>query len=1017
MEKCTEKVALEGEILRLSPDPVKARNGAYTFTGIELAGNLSGYRSFIVFPDYCGQDFFEFPRLCWLGARISAHNLDVNNYLEDGSRIYSVNPDSEIFLEPLRPISVVEAVESFNCLRSIDLRYRCRNGEPFWMAKGKAIHSLFDHLVCNPHHRGKDDFNRKFSSVIGEFIQILPGSSANVNYHDLRNELTRHHQNMVSWMSGVFGPDYDADTELDKLSVRYGLKGRADAVIYSGLRTTVVEIKSGKFSSADHLLQLYAYNMMIRDDDHEKEIDSYVVYSSTGLSTRVYGFSRTRKRSILQGRNRSIALRRYYAFGDNLCAPMLVDACSGDSKCYSRSNCEAFYDSTIMLEKVLSLLERHYYDTWFRLICIDEWEQESEFAHVLDKSTLTQRVLDGVTIPIEKLQIDRIFEVSSNVHDSSIDPKWSQVRSTSQGRQIDNTLVWGRTSIKVESANGFGDLGPGDDVIIHRGDACSKDAIRARVATVGDGTLGLFTKIDCSRSSSWTTNQNRSHEACYIDRMPFLRAREMSRKTILNFLTDARREIVEKVVNNFFEFHSRISGIDSETKPENNELYQGSGLRTAHSVSGAACGGDLAYDDEPVGHGMLNEKQKAAIIKSLATPVYHLVHGPPGTGKTQVLSRLITQFIKNGKRVLVTCPTNIALDRVLMALMKMSFHRFIRVGNEHTCSQEFLTMVKSEGVSSPNLGQIASRIHDFDKFRKIVNDIELIGATAYQCAFNPIFLKQRFDVVVIDEAGQLDEPAAMAPLSLAERFILCGDHLQLPPVVRSSRINSGRKPNGLEISLFERLFLTSAPENISSLCVQYRMNSEVQDIPSRLFYEGKLVASPDVAHRRLTVSGEIKGPEYLKEIIDPDTPVIFVDVHGGVDTGKARPEEAEIACEIVLALVRSGVPSREIGVITPYRAQQSMIRQKLTHVKGRSEISVDTVDSFQGGEREVIIISLARSDAVTSFLADPKRLNVSLSRARSKLVLLGRASVLEEHPLFNSIFDGVRKLVVQKLAT
>ncbi len=1016
MEKCTQHVSLEGEVSRVSSDPVKARNGAYTFTGIELAGDLCGYRSFIIFPDYCGHDFFEFPKLCWLGAKISAHNLDVNNCLEDGSRIYSVNPDSDIVLEPLRPVSVLEAVESFNCLRSIDLRYRCRNGEPFWMAKGKAIHLLFDHLACNPHHTGKEAFDRTFPSVIGDFIQILPGSSARVNYNDLKNELRRHHKNMASWMSGAFGRSYVADTELDKLSVRYGLKGRADAVIYTNSRTTVVEIKSGKFTSADHLLQLYAYNMMI-GDDHEKEIDSYVVYSSTGLSTRLDGSSRPHKRSILQGRNRSIALKRHYAFGDNLCASMFVDTCSGDWKCFSRPNCEAFYGSTVMLETVLTPRERLYYDTWFRLICIDEWEQESEFAQVLDRSTLTQRLSDGVTIPVEKIQIDRSFDISPEDHDASSGPKWNQTRSTGPERQINRTMVCGRTSIKVLASNGLGDLTLGDDVIIHKGDACSKDAIRARVTSVSDGALGLFTKIDCSRLSPWRTHQNGHSEPCYIDRIPFLRAREMSRKTILNFLTDARRDIVDKVVTNFFEFHSQASSTDSGAKPENNQVHRVSEFRTAHSLSGTECSSHLAHDDWPVGHGSLNEKQKTAVIKSLAAPVHHLVHGPPGTGKTQVLSRLITEFIKIGKRVLVTCPTNIAVDRVLIALMKMGFHQFVRVGNEQSCSQEFLSMVKSTGLSSPQLGQIASQTHDFEKFRKMVDEMELIGATAYQCAFNPIFLKQRFDVVVIDEAGQLDEPAALAPLSLADKFILCGDHLQLPPVVRSSRINPAKTPDGLGLSLFERLFLTSDPENISSLCVQYRMNSEVQDIPSRLFYEGKLVASPEVARRRLMVSGEIQEPYYLREIIDPETPVIFVDVQGEVDTGKTRPEEAEIACEIVRALVQSRVPPGEIGVITPYRAQQSMIRQKLTHVKGRAEISVDTVDSFQGGEREVIIISLARSDSVTSFLADPKRLNVSLSRARSKLILLGRASVLEAHPLFSSIFDGIKKLVVEKQVT
>jgi DNA replication ATP-dependent helicase Dna2 len=137
-----------------------------------------------------------------------------------------------------------------------------------------------------------------------------------------------------------------------------------------------------------------------------------------------------------------------------------------------------------------------------------------------------------------------------------------------------------------------------------------------------------------------------------------------------------------------------------------------------------------------------------------------------------------------------------------------------------------------------------------------------------------------------------------------------------------------------------------------------------------------------------------------------------VDVQG--TTGStARPEEAEAACKIVESLVASGVPSHEIGIITPYRAQQTLIRKRLVRTgNGFPRLTVDTVDRFQGGEREVIILSLCRSDEVTSFLADRKRLNVSLSRARSKLILLGHGPVLEGHPLFASILDGLERITM-----
>jgi len=186
------------------------------------------------------------------------------------------------------------------------------------------------------------------------------------------------------------------------------------------------------------------------------------------------------------------------------------------------------------------------------------------------------------------------------------------------------------------------------------------------------------------------------------------------------------------------------------------------------------------------------------------------------------------------------------------------------------------------------------------------------------------------------------------------------------------------------------------------------MNTEVQEIPSRIFYDAKLFPSPEAANRRLSLVPGGLGDRRVDRIIDPERPVVFVNVEGGDDGGKARAEEAEAAGEIVRGLLACGVPAHEIGIITPYRAQQSLIRSSLDSLgEAAASLSVDTVDRFQGGEREVILLSLVRSDCVTSFLADRKRLNVSLSRARSKLILLGHGKALAEHELFASILANL----------
>jgi DNA replication ATP-dependent helicase Dna2 len=410
----------------------------------------------------------------------------------------------------------------------------------------------------------------------------------------------------------------------------------------------------------------------------------------------------------------------------------------------------------------------------------------------------------------------------------------------------------------------------------------------------------------------------------------------------------------------------------------------------------------------------LNEDQEAAIEAALASETHHLIHGPPGTGKTRVLARLIRICLDRGERLLVACPTNVALDRLLIGLLNLGVKDFLRIGGRTSVSSEFLERLERLGKLPVLLDDLASLDCDFGSFRQRVKETKLIGATAYQCAAHPIFLRQRFDRVIVDEAGQLDEPSTLGPLALAPKFVLGGDHLQLPPIVQTRPESPASAGDvGLEQSLFERLFNSSRPERVSSLRMQYRMNREVQDIPSRLFYEGKLLPAPEAAARRLNINPGVSDDKDINRIIDPDIPVVFVDVEGA-DSGKARPEEAAVACAIFESLVESGVPPREIGVITPYRAQQSLIRRHLSQSRCcNSFFSVDTVDRFQGGEREVIILSLARSDGVTSFLADRKRLNVSLSRARSKLILLGHGPILKEHPLFVSLLEGLERVVVK----
>ncbi len=265
-----------------------------------------------------------------------------------------------------------------------------------------------------------------------------------------------------------------------------------------------------------------------------------------------------------------------------------------------------------------------------------------------------------------------------------------------------------------------------------------------------------------------------------------------------------------------------------------------------------------------------------------------------------------------------------------------------------------------------------------------------------------------FDIAVIDEASQQMEPSTLLPLMRAPRAVLAGDHKQLPPTVIS----------GLDIlkhSLFERLMLM---EGVSSkmLRVQYRMNETIMEFPNTLMYEGLLEADKSCAHRMLELKGVPDSPFYQK-LLDPKKPVVFADT-SDIDADESlqprstsfeNMSEAELVVQTVESLTKCGVPGEEMGVITPYLSQVKLIRRLLE--KRTLKCEVRSVDGFQGREKEVIIISFVRSNLAKEigFVKDSRRLNVALTRAKSKLILVGDSSTLKANEPFDRLFDWLEK--------
>ena len=377
-----------------------------------------------------------------------------------------------------------------------------------------------------------------------------------------------------------------------------------------------------------------------------------------------------------------------------------------------------------------------------------------------------------------------------------------------------------------------------------------------------------------------------------------------------------------------------------------------------------------------------NSVQNQAVEKILGTDNYCLIQGPAGTGKTYVIAKSAIVLAENKEKVLLTAFTNRAVDNICSYLLQNQFHNFVRLGSTHSIQPE---------IREYTLGSYKENQSD-KTTSEILEQIPVIVATTSTIS-NPVFDKIGIQTIIVDEASQMTETTVLSTLMEGNRFILVGDHKQLPPVVQNSEAHK----KGLSISLFERL-AEAFPNSIHLLTNQYRMNDKIVDYSNKKYYEGKLKAFDNkISTQNLSElkNFAINEKEIEDSIIyNPKFPLVYVPVNGVFQPDKKlNKAEAIKVAEIVSNFLKLGVSLEQIGVICPYRGQVSEIRRQLTRA-----IPVDTVDRFQGSDREIIVLSLSESISKGKRgFADERRLNVALTRAKKKLVVVGNPEVMEEN--------------------
>jgi len=427
----------------------------------------------------------------------------------------------------------------------------------------------------------------------------------------------------------------------------------------------------------------------------------------------------------------------------------------------------------------------------------------------------------------------------------------------------------------------------------------------------------------------------------------------------------------------------------------------------------------------------LNRSQQDAIQKVIESQEVSIIHGPPGTGKTTTLVEAVIETLQRETQVLVCAPSNTAVDWISEQLMRRGIH-VLRVGNPMRMSDEMLDCsYERRYAAHPDYhelwnirkslregakGEQAHRLRNRETELEIKINADLfeqarvVSCTLIGSAYR-IMERRRFSTLFIDEAAQALEPACWAAILKADRVVMGGDHQQLPPTVKSLAAAKG----GLADTLMQKV-VALWPQAVSLLTVQYRMNEEIMTFPSRWFYEGRLQAAPEAAGRQISPL---------------DTPLTWLDTPvNSEDSGHtefrtrtgsiSNADEARLVIHTLRDYIEMISPQKieneriDFGIITPYRGQARLIRRllKMQHFFRRLKrhITVGTVDGFQGQERDVIVISLVRDNANghIGFLRDLRRMNVAMTRARMKLIIVGNSQTLSRHRFYRELVEHIK---------
>lgn len=588
----------------------------------------------------------------------------------------------------------------------------------------------------------------------------------------------------------------------------------------------------------------------------------------------------------------------------------------------------------------------------------------------------------------------------------------------------------------------------------------SNKTITGKITDINNNTLKISTKYSHNLSKNISVEVNRVKAIVTSAKNKNIELK-IENKNIFKINEEVSIKNIQKdiIIQKLQETYDNIR--DNKISEENKE--------TLNIIFGNE---KINYVNKKFSVNNLNKNQKEAVKKSLQTDKFHLIQGPPGTGKTHTIVEIIRQLYKNNNRILITTHTHIALDNILERLNDVADEQILRIGEksqvtskvtkytmenqikQHVMFNEILekeklitNLSKKNYKLSPTmnvqdkheniLSKIFSRIFQIKNIENTndnlvrnevnvdnterLNELKLevenikqniqydilqttkIFASTVLSSSSYLTKDIDFDYVIMDEASQVPVYLALIPLMKTTKFILIGDNKQLQP------IHNNNASYLLNKSIFN-LLIDKYPDNFTFLNIQYRMNQEISDIASKLYYDGRLLTGDNVKNQKIILNNH-------KSFLLDDNPVSIIDTsninfdESNVSGGCCNKYESEIILNLVSNLKCNGISLDEIGIITPYKKQKLYIQKLLR--KNELNVECDTIYRFQGREKDVILVSFCKSSPKSltkfqkNFLADENQLNVSITRSRKKLILIGNLDMINTAYNINRLVDEI----------